>query len=739
MRKTFLSLLVIMTSVCVQADLYEDFNSLTTGSWSAATEVSLPSGTWTFGSGAQYNKSNNVISIKLNANGAYMITPPTDSIQTLSFAYRSGGSNKKVVISYATASDTWEVLDTLKIASSSSNFSTYSKSVPCDSLQGVRIRLTGLTSNVYIDDVRLSQPKADEGGGGGGGVVIPGEPDPDFTRPIFTATRNTYYISPEGNDLTGDGSFEKPWFNPAKAVAVAQAGDVIFARGGRYLISMRGTDNKLTIRLTQSGTAEEPIVISAYENEVPVFDFEQQLLDCNRNKANVGDRGMLITGNYWILFGLHMMHAADNAIKLEGSHNRIERCEFSYNLDTGIQLGFGHDFSASGLGSKNDGSFCAYNDIIDCDSHHNCDFDMNYGSDADGFACKMHNGIGNRFIRCRAWRNSDDAWDLYETDFAVLLYECWAWESGNAEDHQWPKQYLDGSASFSGNGNGIKLGGNGTGGSSKGIHYAVRCVAFGCDKTSSVKGFDCNSHKDGHVLINCLAFDNAYDYMFESGGSDANTYFYNNICLGKQEISVGSDDYNAITSPMSKLGWSNHLLTGISKDDFQSLSETDALAPRRGDGSMPTRFARLMPNSDLVDAGFAPPASLLAPIEQLYQDYPNLQPKQYGNSWDMGPYELPQEEGTTGIAQAITTPSEGASLEIRLGGEREAIAMFSVPGDCKGQLIVMDISGQILQRIGLGHIISGMTYYQPLKVAQGMHIVVLQTDDCMLQNKFIMP
>ena len=70
MRKTFLSLLVIMTSVCVQADLYEDFNSLTSGSWSDATEVSLPSGTWTFGSSAQYNKSNNVISIKLNANGA---------------------------------------------------------------------------------------------------------------------------------------------------------------------------------------------------------------------------------------------------------------------------------------------------------------------------------------------------------------------------------------------------------------------------------------------------------------------------------------------------------------------------------------------------------------------------------------------------------------------------------------------------------------------------------------------
>ena len=51
----------------------------------------------------------------------------------------------------------------------------------------------------------------------------------------------------------------------------------------------------------------------------------------------------------------------------------------------------------------------------------------------------------------------------------------------------------------------------------------------------------------------------------------------------------------------------------------------------------------------------------------------------------------------------------------------------------------MDISGQILQQIGLGRIIAGMTYYQPLKVAQGMHIVMLQTGDCMLQSKFVMP
>ena len=650
MKRFTLLLFCCLCGILAWADLAEDFNSLSSGTWTTETAVNLPSGTWHFGGGAKRDNSNNVVSIKFQSNDAYMITPALDSIASIEFKYRSGGSNKQIEVAYQQAGDGWQVADTLKISSSSSSFATYSHTVPADSLQNVRIRIRGITSNTYVDDVTIRTNRPSQGGGGGGTVVIPDEPDPEFTRPTYTATHATYYISPAGNDNTGNGSFEQPWYNLGKAITVAQAGDVIYCRGGVYTMSWRGTDGKLTVRLTQSGTAAAPIVISAYENEQPVFDFEQQLLDCNRNPRNVGDRGLLITGNYWILFGLHIMHAADNGIKLEGSHNRIERCEFSYNLDTGIQLGFGHSFAAAGFGvSQNDGSYCAYNDIVDCDSHHNCDFDSNYGSDADGFACKMHNGVGNRFIRCRAWRNSDDAWDLFETDFDVILAECWAWESGNPEDHQWVKQYFDGSASFSGNGNGIKLGGNGTGGSSKGIHYAYRCVAFGCDRTSSVKGFDCNNHKGGHVLINCLAFDNSYDYMFESGGSDANTFYYNNVCLGKQEICVGTDDYNALGVTLSKNAWTHHLVTSFSRSDYVSLAEADALAPRRGDGSMPTRFARLMPGSNLVDAGCDVPATVIPDWTQLVADFPFLNDPKSGSARDLGPYELKQSDTDTAI------------------------------------------------------------------------------------------
>ncbi len=661
MRKLCFVIAAILCASAIKADLCEDFNSLTSGSWTTETAVELPSGTWTFGGGVQYNKSNNVVSLKYNQNGAYIITPAVDSVVSVTFKHRSGGSKKQIDIAYRIGSGEWVEVSSVS-SPSSSTFSTFSCKLGTDSAQSVQVRFNG-TNNTYIDDVVLKQYVS---GSGDQGTVVPAEPDPEFSRPTYAATHATYYISPAGNDNSGDGSFDNPWFNLGKAISVAQAGDVIYCRGGVYKMSWRGSDGKLTVRLTQSGTAAAPIVISAYENEKPVFDFEQQLLDCNRNPSNVGDRGIHLTGDYWILFGLHIMHAADNGIKLEGSHNRVERCEFSYNLDTGIQLGFGHKFSDSFPGvSKNDGTYCAYNDIVDCDSHHNCDCDSNYGSDADGFACKMHNGKGNRFIRCRAWRNSDDAWDLFETDYDVILAECWAWESGNKEDHQWVKDYLDTSASFSGNGNGIKLGGNGTGGNSQGIHYAYRCIAFGCDISSSVKGFDCNNHKGGHVLVGCLAFDNSYDYMFESGGSDANTFYYNNVCFGRQEICVGTDDYNAVVTPPTKLGWTNHLVTGFSRDEYISLSEDDAIAPRRGDGSMPGRFGRLMPGSRLVDAGGVVPASVIPNWNQLITDFPFLASPASGNAPDLGPYELKQE--TDAIDEITGNPSSVTHKIIRNG------------------------------------------------------------------------
>lgn len=543
---------------------------------------------------------------------------------------------------------------------------------------------------------------------------------------------NEYYIAPDGNDQTGDGTFGSPWMNLQHAVNIAKPGDVIVCRGGKYNFTTRDSSGKLTVRIKTSGTADAPITIRNYDGETPIFDFEQQLLDCKRDRSKVGDRGIHLTGNYWHLYGLHITHAADNGIKLEGSHNRIERCEFSYCLDTGLQLGFGHNFSDSGYGSSNDGSYCAYNDIIDCDSHHNCDFDTNYGSDADGFACKMHNGKGNRFIRCRAWRNSDDAWDLYETDYSVYMIECWAWESGNASDHTWVYDYFDKGPNFSGNGNGIKLGGNGSGGSSKGVHYAYNCVAFGCDKSGSTKGFDCNSHKDGHYIVGGLAFDNGYDFMFESGGGD-NSEFYNNVCFGRQEILVGKESNNAyLGTPEAGKTFCNNVVRTFSRADYESLSEAYALAPRGVDGSMPKKFARLKSSSKLIDTGIDKPLPFTDEFLFL------LQPV-YGAARDLGPYEYVTEGESTGI-QAIVTHEQKTGLEMMNGQyDGEIIAKISTEVRASAVVTISSLSGQTLSVLKTAMIEPNTDYYQPLSLhlTPGIYVCSVKIGVRVLTQKFM--
>jgi len=653
--------LLLCAFVAQAADITEDFSSLAKGKYGASSEqsVTLPSGEWK-ALKMELKENSGVKQFTFTGgSSSYLITPALDDPGKFSVDWGSGGNNK-LTISYSVNGGAWQQL--AEISSGGSGAKSYGAKTGLDGQTNVRLRFVGSSSNTYVTKITVKSAS-----------VVPVDPDdPSYItegvwepyKPIPEATGKTYYISPAGNDQTGDGSEAKPWYNIAVAYAAAEAGDHIICKGGTYKINKYGTDGKLTVRMNKMGTADKPIVIRCADGEKPVFDFEQQLLDCNKQPSKVGDRGILLSGDYHIIFGIHIMHAADNAIKLEGNHNRIERCEFSYNLDTGIQLGFGHKFSDSHPGiSKNDGSYCAYNDIIDCDSHHNCDCDMNYGSDADGFACKMHNGKGNRFIRCRAWRNSDDAWDLYETDYDVILAECWAWESGNAEDHQWVKEYLNTSASFSGNGNGIKLGGNGEGGSSEGVHYAFNCIAFGCDKSGSVKGFDCNSHKGGHVLVGCLAFDNGYDFMFESGGSETKTFYYNNVCLGKQEIMVGTDDYNALAAPMSKNGWTNHLVTGASVDDYVTLDEDDALMPRDIKGGMPRRFGRLTadPENPLINAGNASLDDVNGVWAKLVADFPFLQRTVTGTARDLGPYERPVDATAITVVRGSTVVSGSAA------------------------------------------------------------------------------
>lgn len=502
-----------------------------------------------------------------------------------------------------------------------------------------------------------------------------------------------YYLSPTGSD-SGEGTFDSPWYNLQKAVDAAVPGDSIICRGGTYFPNMMKDGTKTTVRLTTIGTAAKKITIKNYPGEAPIFNFKDQ-------PKKVSVRGIQLDGNYWHIYGLHITQAGDNGIKLEGNYNKIERCTFSYNDDTGIQLGFGHNFSDTHPGiSSNNGSYCAYNDVVDCDSYLNCDAD-NFGSDADGFACKMHNGIGNRFIRCRAWDNADDAWDLYETDYPVYLIECWAWGSGRAENFTW----VQAAGSFQGNGNGIKMGGNGTGGSSEGKHEAWNSVAFNCNKSGSVKGFDQNSHNGGVKLVNCLAFGCGYDFMFEKSSNDCE--YYNNVCFGNIEIAGGLNSNNAMLSTSDK-AWTN-VIRGFGASDFVSLSETDAKAPRGADGSMPTKFARLKSGSVLVDKGL----NLVPPFTN---DFPFLKQNVYSSSRDLGPYELQEGNVNTGIQLIMNLDAKLVLSILPNPCKSEAIVKFSSDFPGSATLKIVGLNGQTIKECYKVQADAGVEYFIPVSV-----------------------
>lgn len=669
MRKIYSTILLLLVVVSVSAaNLKEDFETgLPTSAPSAETTVTLSSGDWII-SGVYGKKDNNSMRATMSKAGAYLITPVLCQPGNISFNHRASGSGKKLLVEKSLdGGQTWTEIGTSTVSSSTPyGMSSYNANSAEEDTE-VLIRFTAQDATIYLDDISITLNSVSGGGGGGGDDDGPTNPDPQPEIPWDGphSVEHCIYVAPWATDDSGDGSWENPLYNLQAAVDKAQPGDTIYVRGGTYYPTMMKDGSKTTVRITKKGTPDAWFTIKTFPGEFPVLNFRDQ-------PKKVSVRGILLEGDYWHIYGLHITEAGDNGIKLEGSHNIIERCTFSYNDDTGLQLGFGHSFSDTHPGvSSNDGSYCAYNDVIDCDSYLNCDSD-NYGSDADGFACKMHNGIGNRFIRCRAWDNADDAWDLYETDYSVKLIECWAWGSGRASLFGW----VQASGSFQGNGNGIKLGGNGTGGSSKGIHEAWRCVSFNNNKTGSVKGFDENSHKGGVKLVNCLAFGNGYDYMFEDCDGADKFSFYNNVCLGRIEIKGQFTDSNNALLVDPKNAWKNNALTaGFSADDYISLTEEDAKAPRYADGTLPPRFARLKSSSMLIDRG-------LDMRSEMQEEFPFTWMPIYGDARDLGPYEY-EGQGTTG-AQMLLTKDANLSLSVKNGN-----VVFSVPENGRAQVDIL--------------------------------------------------
>lgn len=381
----------------------------------------------------------------------------------------------------------------------------------------------------------------------------------------------TIYCSPTGDDATGDGSRSKPYFSLSKAVALAVPGDTIYMRGGTYMYDA-------TVHLSAKGTAAKRFFILAFPGEKPVLNWS------NFKPANEDirfyARGITVdtSAAYWYLKGLELCYSPDNAVKCEGEHTTFDQCIFDYNGDTGIQIGLNKDNISV---NANPEHWAAYNVCINCDSYRNVDPATNY-ENADGFACKLYAGKGNFFYGCRSWNNCDDGWDCYQTEYEVQFENCWSWHNGDPA--------IWGFSSFNGDGNGFKLGGANTA-----CKMTVRrCVALNC-MWGATGGFAYNDNTDAITLLNCTAIHCGRSYNMQQSAVN---------------IITNCADWGA-TRPAPKDVSSSSICTnctwtlGIAVDTtmFTTVAESAAAEPRLADGSLPTKFARLVSGSALLDKG----------------------------------------------------------------------------------------------------------------------------------------
>lgn len=204
--------------------------------------------------------------------------------------------------------------------------------------------------------------------------------------------------------------------------------------------------------------------------------------------------------------------------------------------------------------------------------------------------------------------------------------------------------------------------------------------------------------------------------------------------MGKQEILVGTNSNNAYSgSVKSGETFDTNLVTDFSKDDYVSLSEEDAKAPRGTDGSLPTNFARLKTGSKLVNAGLTKPIPYTDEFPYLFQPI-------YGSARDLGPYELIEGDILSDFQQVFSTDIRNSMCLLQNPVSTEAIVKFSTATNGRAILRICNLNGQVVTEAYNADVQKGVDYYIPINVKNynsGIYICILSIGSSVETQKMV--
>ena len=324
---------------------------------------------------------------------------------------------------------------------------------------------------------------------------------------IVTATdAKVIYVAPQGDDAAA-GTIDAPLATLPAAYRLTEGGDTVCFRGGTYNV----TDSQVmkikgvyafVFALEKAGTAEHRTCYMGYPGERPVFDFSALMLDGKHRFAAFYLGADYVHLRNFDIVGVPVRikgHTPSECVSARrGSHCIVEDIAM-------------HDGMAIGYYQKRG----SHNLVVDCDAYNNYDdySEGPYGGNVDGFGCHVFDTfeVGNVFRRCRAWRNSDDGFDLISCAAPVEIDHCMAFYNGYC-----PSSNPADTVNFvsAGDGNGFKAGGWGMNKRKTKCpdvcpsHYIHHSLAY----RNKAHGFYANHHLAGNTWENNTSCGNRSNY-----------------------------------------------------------------------------------------------------------------------------------------------------------------------------------------------------------------------------------
>ncbi|HWS34534.1 MAG TPA: right-handed parallel beta-helix repeat-containing protein [Actinoplanes sp.] len=363
-----------------------------------------------------------------------------------------------------------------------------------------------------------------------------------------TAAATTLYVAVNGSDSNA-GSISAPFGTIQKAIATAVAGDTIAVRGGTYPLAGN-------IQITKSGTSAAPYTLTAYGTERVIIDGEALGYTPGAVGSTIpsGQRGAIhMEASYWRLINLEIVNGPYGIYCAGCNNNVFDRLKTYDNYETGFQL--------QGVSANNQ--------ILNLDSHGNRDPRKN-GESADGLGIKEGSGTGNVVRGARLWNNVDDGFDAWLFTSPITIQNSLAYGNGY---NRWSIP------NFSGDGNGLKLGGSsGTGPAA--AHAVSNTFSF----NNAAHGFTDNGNTGAITITRSTAYQNVKTGFDVDGGST--TKLTANLALGnKTAVALGSSTATGnswnIGGTWTVLSTDASTITGTRNSDG-SIRTSNFLVPSNG-------------------------------------------------------------------------------------------------------------------------------------------------------------